>query len=131
MPERRERGFSLIEVLVAFVICTLALGALLRAFGGDMRAAERSAGYTRAVLLAKSRLASIGVEEDLVPGETSGEYADTPYRWRITASPFEWPTEDRRFGLSPFEVEVEIGWTDGEKDFALTLTTVRLVGPSP
>ncbi len=66
----RQHGFSLLEVLVAFAILSLSLGVLLAIFGKGMDLVGTSDKYTRAVLLAESTLASVGVEKTLQEGDT-------------------------------------------------------------
>jgi prepilin-type N-terminal cleavage/methylation domain-containing protein len=52
----REHGFSLLEVLVAFVILSLVATALFRLFSGALNNASASEDYSRAVLVAESAL---------------------------------------------------------------------------
>jgi prepilin-type N-terminal cleavage/methylation domain-containing protein len=56
-PIRRKtsRGFSLLEVLVAFTILTMLLGALFQVFSNGLRAARAGDSYTRATVIAQSR----------------------------------------------------------------------------
>ena len=51
---RRQRGFSLVEMLAALVILGLALGALYQAASGATRNARVSAEYAIATTLAES-----------------------------------------------------------------------------
>src|SRR6478609_1305712 len=57
MTCNRHRGFSLLEVLVAFVIVALVATALFRLFGGALNNASAAGEWSRALLLAESRLA--------------------------------------------------------------------------
>ena len=52
-----SRGFSLLEVLVAFVIMSLVAIALFRLFSGALNNASAADDYSRAVLVAESALA--------------------------------------------------------------------------
>jgi prepilin-type N-terminal cleavage/methylation domain-containing protein len=54
------RGFSLLEVLVAFVILSLVATALFRLFSGALQNVSAADEYTRAVLVAESVLATAG-----------------------------------------------------------------------
>ena len=88
MKRRSQRGFSLLELLVAFVILALSLGALYRASGGNVRNLQQSEQHQRAAALAESLLSL----RDTVPAagwEQSGTSAG--YAWQIRSSPY--PTQ--------------------------------------
>ncbi|MGH8593790.1 MAG: type IV pilus modification PilV family protein [Gammaproteobacteria bacterium] len=89
-----ERGFSLLEVLVSFVILALTLSVLLRAYGTSVRNAGIAEQHLRAASVAESLLARLGRDVALQPGEASGEIG--AYRWHWLISPYELPP------LAPF-----------------------------
>jgi general secretion pathway protein I len=59
MSRNGERGFTLLEVLIAFIIAGLALGVMFEASIGGLRASETASHYQEALSLARSHLASI------------------------------------------------------------------------
>ncbi len=83
---RNSSGFTLLEVVVAFIILTLTLGAALQIFGRGLENTAVSEDYMMAVNLAKSRLALVGQEEALAAGESSGEFTGG-FRWRALIIP--------------------------------------------
>jgi general secretion pathway protein I len=88
----RCRGFSLLEVLVAFAILALALTVLMQVFSTGLRNISVGEDYTRAVLLAESVLASVGVEQPLQEGERTGTFDEKygeAYRWRVAVSRYD------------------------------------------
>lgn len=80
---RRQRGFALIELLVAFVILALGLSAILTGVAVAMRSDGRTQVRKIVFRLAQSRLEEAGVSEALVPGYREGRIAEN-YRWRET-----------------------------------------------
>jgi general secretion pathway protein I len=100
----RQRGFTLLEVIVAIVIAALCLGALAQAFAGGARAAGSSSDYTRAVTLAQSILGKAGVERALTEGVESGTSSDGRYGWTLTVSN-ESTTEDGNPVRPPMELK--------------------------
>jgi len=82
---QRHKGFSLLEILVAFVIMAVALTIVLRIFGSGVNNAVISEDYTIAVQIAESLLASAGVETPLEIGDISGNEAGK-YFWTISTS---------------------------------------------
>lgn len=65
---RRDRGFTLVEVLVAFVILALTLTAALAAIAAALRWESRAEETMSALLLARSHLDEIGVSRPLADG---------------------------------------------------------------
>lgn len=116
----RSRGFSLIEVVVSFMILALALGALLSGLSAGLRGAERAAQASMALLHAESLLAEAGASVPLVPGATNGE-RDGGYIWQRDIRPF--PIA-RTEGLAPFELSVSV--TPPGRGNKVTLVTLRL-----
>ena len=129
-----QRGFSLLEILVAFSILALSLGVLMQIFSGSLRNADVTRDQAQAVVLAQSLLASAGVEATLVPGESAG-VMDDKFRWLLRVSSFvEEPrhaeTEAMRspLPLDLWEVAVRVAWGGDSRlpERALTLTTLRV-----
>ena len=87
---RRQRGFSLIEVIAAFLIFALGFGVLLEILTGSLRIAHRSENYTQATLWAESLLDQVGVGEILEEGEESGSFNED-YRWSMVITQVDPP----------------------------------------
>ncbi|SFN17325.1 type IV pilus modification PilV family protein [Dokdonella immobilis] len=78
----RARGFTLIEMIAAFVIFAIAVGALMQILTMSMNNARRSADETRAALWAQTLLDNVGVGERVEAGSSHGEF-DRSYRWEM------------------------------------------------
>jgi general secretion pathway protein I len=87
----RERGFSLLEVLAAFVILALVGTALFRLFSGALGNASLADEYSRATLYAESRLAAVTVETPLKEGSVQGNSDDGRYAWAAVIAPYTPP----------------------------------------
>ncbi len=79
-----QQGFTLLEVIVAVVIAALCLGALSQVFATGVRAAGTSSDYMRAMTLAQSLLAGVGVEKATSDGSESGASSDGRLTWTVT-----------------------------------------------
>ena len=97
--QRKARGFTLLEVIVAVVIAALCLSALAQVFATGVRAAGTASDYTRAVTLAQSLLAGAGVEKALEDGAEGGTTADGKLAWTLTVT--QEPTEDADAPVRP------------------------------
>jgi len=124
----RQRGFSLLEVLVAFAILSVSLGVLLQIFATGLRNAGIADDYTRATLYAESILAALGRETSLTEGERSGPVNEY-FSWRSTVSAYTEgmpASEQPRFRA--YRVSVQVYWPGLLQDRSVVLETLRL-GP--
>lgn len=127
-PEHhKSRGFTLLEVLVAFSILALSLGVLFQIFSSGLRNLRVAEAYTTATALAESKLAAIGVEEPFVEGKENGRF-DDGFRWRVEVRRYE-PEDLPTTAISavqPYEVVVTVSWGERGEERSVSLTTLRL-----
>ena len=122
-----QQGFTLIEVLVAFMILTLSLSVLLRIFSGGLNNVAVAGNYAQAVLVAESQLAVVGRSEPLLVGQSYGE-SGQQFRWRRTIESYL-PWEDDTALTVPvtgYLVSVEVSWTHNGRDQKITLNSLRV-----
>jgi general secretion pathway protein I len=130
VPEVRQRGFSLIEVLVAFMILAISLTVIFRIFSGGLRNIALSEDYARAVLVAESRMASAGVEAPLEAGTVSGRW-DRRFRWRRAVELYRPWSDDKPLSvpIQAFRVSVSVDWEHFGRTRSVTLSGIRLQTP--
>ena len=87
----RHRGFSLLEVLVAFVILSLVATALFRLFSGGLVNASAADDYTHAVLVAESALAEAAAAVPLVETTSSGTAEEGRISWTTHVTAYNPP----------------------------------------
>jgi type II secretory pathway pseudopilin PulG len=78
----RERGSALVEAMVAVAVLALILTVGFRSLGQSAQAARAAQEVRTATLIARSRLASVGGDIPLEPGEVEG--VDSGFGWRVT-----------------------------------------------
>ena len=125
-----DRGFTLLEGLIAFAILAVGMGAILQAFSQGLRVMTVAERHVAATLLAKTKLAEVGTAIPLEDGEFGGVFEsdlETPYEWRIVIEPFEGGegAEAEFAGLRIFQVAVEVGWDERFPARLVTLRTAR------
>jgi general secretion pathway protein I len=135
-PGSAQRGYTLIEVLVAFSVLALALTLLLGTLSGATRQVRWSADAGRAALHAQSLLAQTGVGEVLQPGRQEGVFDDGRYRWTLVVAPYQDPLRPAPAAIDPFspqllQLALEVRWGDGAPAERLSLESLRLVQPAP
>jgi general secretion pathway protein I len=81
---RPDAGFTLLEVLVAFIIAGLALAVLLHAGVESLRASSLSAKYQEALARAQSHLAA--AVDASQPGDRQGDEGDG-FHWHVRTVP--------------------------------------------
>lgn len=86
-----RRGFTLIEVIVAFAVLALALAIVLGTLSNATRQVRWSDDAGRAALHAQSLLDDTGVVGTLVPGRSEGVFEDGRYRWTLEVEPWREP----------------------------------------
>lgn len=87
MTRSREAGFSLIEVLVAFAIASIALTALVQVYSTSAGSARRTADMLGALEVAENRLAELSAVP-LAPGQYGPEQ-EGGFVWQVDIAPEE------------------------------------------
>lgn len=82
-----QAGFAVMEALVATLIVLAALGMLYQVIGSGSRNAARTAQMRDALMLAQSRLASVGADIPLRPGRWSGQEDGLVWQVELTPQP--------------------------------------------
>lgn len=126
-----SQGFTLLEILVAFTVMAVLLTVLLQVFSSGLRATQLGEQYTRAVLLAQARLASLEAEEDgLKLGEQAGSFDDA-FEWRSQVIAYRtdaYPQpEELAVPVYPVIATVEVTWHADGRQRSVSLKTLRLV----
>ncbi|MFO7641154.1 MAG: prepilin-type N-terminal cleavage/methylation domain-containing protein [Candidatus Competibacteraceae bacterium] len=126
-----QHGFSLLEVLVAFAILSVSLGAILQVFATGLRNAGMADDYTRATLYAESILAAIGREAPPGAGVRDGPI-DDQFSWRSTVSEHTDGLPDpERTQMRAYRISVEVSWPGLARTRSVMLETLRLAPLEP
>jgi len=135
-----ERGFTLLEVMVAFVIAGLALAVLFHAGLDGVRIATLSDRTQEAMARAQSHLAAIG--DSPQPGDRQGDEGDG-FHWHVrivpiaTAAPPAQQPRTLTVGAAPpaprltlMAVSVAISW-GGAQHRSVELDSERVIAGAP
>lgn len=130
-----ERGFTLLEVLLAIAVLAIALPILLGLRNFDVDLHERATELRGATLLAQEKLIETELTGLYPLGETSGEFRNAPlgapatvaasdraagYKWKRTIAPTPLPLIR--------EVRVKVSWPRGVAEESLEVSTYVFAG---
>jgi general secretion pathway protein I len=120
LPMTGQRGFSLLELLVAFSIMAMALGLLYRAAGGSVRTVGDTERNGYAVVLAQSLMASYDAVPEAginIGGESAG------LTWQVRSEPYA--TALKGPDIRPLhQLSVLVRWGSADKSRQLELATL-------
>ncbi len=121
MARGSERGFTLLEVLVAMTILGAGIAGLMGLLRGSIQLSGGARDVTTASLFASQRLEEALLIPKTEDGDTEGAF-DAKYRWKLSSESLtessEIPVEGRRF-------RVVVSWEDGAHPRSLELSASR------
>ena len=121
VPRRTEKGFALLEVIVAMVIFAAGIVAISRLFTGSLRLSGGTRDASAAAIYARQRMEEALLAPDPAEGMEQGAFGDG-YRWKLTTS-FIPPMEETPYDEIRYRVTVT--WIDGGDERAMELMAER------
>jgi general secretion pathway protein I len=129
----RSRGFTLLELLLAFVVFALGFATVLEILSGSMRNTVRARHYTEAALTAQSLMDQVGLEMPLVEGFTAnGESGE--YEWELDIYNYANSGENMHSvelaeltSIELLQVDLLISWGKPPREQSWRFSTVRSV----
>jgi len=129
----RQQGFTLLELLLAFVVFALSFATVLEILSGSMRNTVRAREYTEAALTAQSVMDQVGLEIPLQAGFTAaGETGG--YRWEIELYDYVDTGENpysvelaQLTGIELLQVDLVVSWGEPPREQDSRFSTVKAV----
>ena len=117
----RSAGFTLLEVLVAFAILSVAVVTVIQGFAQGLRLLKVAGDHQRAVLLADQK-----AREVVNPVEAHDRGQDGAFDWERTVSIVTTPDLDRTPATRKwhvYQIDVKVRWGDTRAVQVVTLRT--------
>lgn len=128
---RSQRGFTLVEIVVAFVLLSAVLMTGFEIFSQGLRRAGDLDDEARAIVIAQSKLAAAGTEELFKESSSQGESEDGRFRWTLvvhrTDEGSAGPGQPVNNAYQLYRVDVRVEWTTiDSRTRAIELATLGL-----
>jgi general secretion pathway protein I len=127
-PDARERGFTLVEVIVALAMLSIGLSVLLGLISNSLRQTKATEKAAEASSLAQSLLAEVGTIRPVKQGAFD-ETMPNGLRWHLRIQPYGAAAEQEELHVGLYLVLTDVEWEDGAERRSFTLKTLRL-GPA-
>jgi general secretion pathway protein I len=128
----KNKGFTLIEVLVAVAILGVGLTVLIELFSGGLRLGRASEEYTKAVNYARLKMEEMALKPTIEEGSEEGGFNET-FRWQVEVKKVEiLPIENKPDFKPPaqfFQVQINIIWKSGSKEKSTRIESYRTIKP--
>ena len=132
---RRDQGFTLLELLLAFVVFALSFATALEIMSGSMRSTVQAREYTEAALTAQSVMNRAGLDIPLVAGSAaSGQHGE--FEWDLWIYEFAASDENLRTvelaeltAIELLRIDLEVRWGQPPRERSEQFSTVRAVIP--
>jgi general secretion pathway protein I len=130
---RRNRGFTLLELLLAFVVFALSFATVLEILSGSMRNTVKARHYSEAALTAQSLMDQVGLEIPLQAGSFSNGEAGE-YEWEITIQNYAGDGDTAHSvaladltGITLLQVDLAISWGKPPREQTRFFSTIKAV----
>lgn len=121
-----DKGFTLIEILVATMVLAIALTMVMQLFSGGLRSARLSRDVTQAVFHAREKMDEILLSEDVSDQGGQGTFEDG-YRWQAEVQIAQDEEESEEvLPVETYQVSVKVSWPVGEREKTFEVTTLKL-----
>jgi general secretion pathway protein I len=124
--ETDERGFTLIEVLIALAILGVSLGVVLTTVSDSLARTRRSEQELLATSFAQSLQSRVGADLSVKGDNASGEVPGG-FSWRLSIEKFGSEEERASWEANPVTVTATVVWQEAGNDRSIALKTVKIL----
>ena len=128
---RASGGFTLLEVMLAFVIFAISFATVLEIMGASMRSVRRASDDTEVALLAQSVMDLVGTEIPIEEGQYDGSSMER-YDWQLDIFLYDASNDDNGTqqlaelsGIELYQVDLVIAWQSGRRQRDMRFSTIK------
>ena len=120
-----EAGFTLLEVLVALTLLSVALVVILQLFSANLRGIATSEDFAKATMRAEATMRDVLDNED-IEEKSSSETTPDGYRIDVAITNAD-EKRTENLPLKLLQISLTVHWKDGVKERSLTIKTMKAV----
>ena len=124
----KNRGFTLIEIVVAMAILGVGLIVIIELFSGGLRLGRASKEYTKAVGLARMKMEEFALRDHLEEGNEAGDF-DRDFRWQVGVKKVDLLPAEKFPEFRPpvefYQIKVDIIWRSGSRERSAGIETYK------
>jgi general secretion pathway protein I len=124
----KQRGFTLLEIVAAFVVFAIAFSVLMNITGRNLAQARRASDITQAALYAQSKLDPLGVGDKIEEGHDGGRFDDR-FSYDLDVRKIEPPPAQGgvidTIPVDLLRLELTVHWDDTGKQRSARFVTLR------
>jgi type II secretion system protein I len=121
----RDDGFTLLEILVALAIMSIALVVVFQLFSANMRGIAASGDYIHASMIAESKMREI-LDDDELAEKSWSDVTEDGHQVDASVTKVEENRTDN-LPVKLLKIDVTVHWTKGSRERTITLETLKMV----
>ena len=121
-----QKGFTLIETLVAVMILSISLVVVMQLFSGGLKSNKISNDYLYGIFHAREKMEELLLIDELLPGSFNGDFGDG-YQWQAAIA-FVGAEDDEaeKLPVSTMSIWLDVSWSNGNREKHYILSTTAL-----
>ena len=127
-----DKGFTLIEVVIALAILGIGLTVIMELFSGGLRLGRVSEEYTKATNYASLKMEETANQKTIEEGESEGEF-DKTFRWKAGVEKKDILPGDKGTEFKPpadfYHIRISVLWKSGSKERSTSIESYKTIKP--
>ena len=125
-----QKGFTLIETLVAVMVLSISLVVVMQLFSGGLKSNKISNDYLYGIFHAREKMEELLLIDELLPGSFNGDFGDG-YQWEAVIDFVSELNEEEdemsaKMPVSMMNIQLDVIWKTGSREKRYHLSTTAL-----